>query len=192
MTFPWRLAAISQWRVRLLLKAVRAGTVNSMRWGRALENRRLKVENRTYQTNLESLVEARTDQLQTAMTDLERSYDITLQAWAMRSPQRTARRGPFKAGYGLYHGHCPRHGPTARADRRDRPRSVPARYWQEAFRIAFCSSRESSTTTKGLIMREHCYSRLSNAQEDSLPRRSLRDCLLSPGNISMDPAIRGA
>jgi putative nucleotidyltransferase with HDIG domain len=48
--------------------------------GRALENRRLKMENRTYQTNLESLVEARTDQLQTAMANLERSYDITLEA----------------------------------------------------------------------------------------------------------------
>src|ERR1700732_1464876 len=48
--------------------------------GRALENRRLKLENRTYQTNLESLVEARTDQLQTAMTNLARSYDITLEA----------------------------------------------------------------------------------------------------------------
>ena len=47
---------------------------------RALENRRLKVENRIYQTNLESLVEARTDQLQAAVKELERSYDITLQA----------------------------------------------------------------------------------------------------------------
>jgi putative nucleotidyltransferase with HDIG domain len=47
---------------------------------RALENRRLKLENRTYQTNLESLVEARTAQLQEALRDLERSYDITLQA----------------------------------------------------------------------------------------------------------------
>jgi len=47
---------------------------------RALENRRLKVENRNYQTNLESLVKARTDQLQVALRDLERSYDITLQA----------------------------------------------------------------------------------------------------------------
>jgi len=45
-----------------------------------LENRRLKVENRTYQTNLESLVKARTDQLQAAMSSLERSYDITLEA----------------------------------------------------------------------------------------------------------------
>src|SRR5437763_4850014 len=47
---------------------------------RALENRRLKIENRAYQTNLESLVKARTDQLYRAMSDLERSYDITLEA----------------------------------------------------------------------------------------------------------------
>ena len=45
-----------------------------------MENRRLKVENRTYQTNLESLVKARTDQLQAAMSGLERSYDMTLEA----------------------------------------------------------------------------------------------------------------
>jgi putative nucleotidyltransferase with HDIG domain len=47
---------------------------------RALENRRLKIENRKYQTELESLVEARTGQLQVALKELERSYDITLQA----------------------------------------------------------------------------------------------------------------
>jgi putative nucleotidyltransferase with HDIG domain len=47
---------------------------------RALENRRLKMENRAYQTNLESLVSARTEQLRKAMSDLERSYDITLEA----------------------------------------------------------------------------------------------------------------
>ncbi|ABF41499.1 response regulator receiver modulated metal dependent phosphohydrolase [Candidatus Koribacter versatilis Ellin345] len=47
---------------------------------RALENRRLKLENRAYQTNLESLVSARTEQLRQAMADLERSYDITLEA----------------------------------------------------------------------------------------------------------------
>jgi putative nucleotidyltransferase with HDIG domain len=47
---------------------------------RALENRRLKLENRAYQTNLEALVSARTEQLRQAMTDLERSYDITLEA----------------------------------------------------------------------------------------------------------------
>src|SRR3954454_12243087 len=47
---------------------------------RALENRRLKMENRAYQTNLESLVANRTEQLRQAMGDLERSYDITLEA----------------------------------------------------------------------------------------------------------------
>ena len=46
---------------------------------RALENRRLKVENRMYQTNLESLVRARTDQLQAAIEELKRSYDVTLE-----------------------------------------------------------------------------------------------------------------
>ena len=47
---------------------------------RALENRRLKLENRAYQTNLEALVAARTEQLRKAMGTLERSYDITLEA----------------------------------------------------------------------------------------------------------------
>src|ERR1700745_784114 len=47
---------------------------------RALENRRLKQENRAYQTGLESLVAARTEQLRKALVDLERSYDITLEA----------------------------------------------------------------------------------------------------------------
>src|ERR1700689_1469376 len=48
--------------------------------GRALENRRLKVENRTYQTELETLVKARTKELQAAVAELKRSYDITLEA----------------------------------------------------------------------------------------------------------------
>jgi putative nucleotidyltransferase with HDIG domain len=47
---------------------------------RALENRRLKLENRSYQTNLEALVTARTEQLRQAVSTLERSYDITLEA----------------------------------------------------------------------------------------------------------------
>ena len=47
---------------------------------RALENRRLKLENRAYQTNLEALVTARTEQLRQAISSLEKSYDITLEA----------------------------------------------------------------------------------------------------------------
>jgi putative nucleotidyltransferase with HDIG domain len=47
---------------------------------RALENRRLKRENDAYRTNLEALVAARTQQWKTALSDLEKSYDITLEA----------------------------------------------------------------------------------------------------------------
>ena len=47
---------------------------------RALENRRLKLENRRYQTSLESLVAERTAHLRKVMVELERSYDITLEA----------------------------------------------------------------------------------------------------------------
>lgn len=47
---------------------------------RALEKRRLQRENDAYRTNLEALVTARTQQWKTALADLERSYDITLEA----------------------------------------------------------------------------------------------------------------
>ncbi len=73
------LAAIRNGAYDYLLKPFeREQLLNAV--GRALENRRLKVENRTYQTNLEALVKARTDQLQAALVELERSYDITLEA----------------------------------------------------------------------------------------------------------------
>ena len=73
------LAAIRNGAYDYLLKPFeREQLLNTV--SRALENRRLKVENRIYQTNLESLVKARTDQLQAAIANLERSYDITLEA----------------------------------------------------------------------------------------------------------------
>src|SRR5579862_7755931 len=46
---------------------------------RALENRRLKRENDAYRTNLEALVAARTQQWKTALSNLEKSYDTTLE-----------------------------------------------------------------------------------------------------------------
>lgn len=73
------LAAIRNGAYDYLLKPFeREQLLNTV--SRALENRRLKVENRNYQANLESLVEARTNQLQSALRDLERSYDMTLEA----------------------------------------------------------------------------------------------------------------
>jgi putative nucleotidyltransferase with HDIG domain len=47
---------------------------------RALEHRRLLVENQNYQRNLERLVEDRTAQLKGALDQLEQSYDDTLEA----------------------------------------------------------------------------------------------------------------
>jgi putative nucleotidyltransferase with HDIG domain len=47
---------------------------------RALENRRLKRENDAYRTNLEALVADRTQKLNTALSSLKESYDITLEA----------------------------------------------------------------------------------------------------------------
>jgi putative nucleotidyltransferase with HDIG domain len=47
---------------------------------RALERRRLILENKTYQSDLERLVAERTQQLSIALQDLEQSYDYTLEA----------------------------------------------------------------------------------------------------------------
>jgi putative nucleotidyltransferase with HDIG domain len=47
---------------------------------RALEHRRLVLENRHYQRNLEKLVDERTAQLTKALVQLEQSYDYTLEA----------------------------------------------------------------------------------------------------------------
>jgi putative nucleotidyltransferase with HDIG domain len=44
------------------------------------ENRGLKQENDAYRTNLEAMVASRTQQWKGALSDLERSYDITLEA----------------------------------------------------------------------------------------------------------------
>ena len=107
------LAAIRNGAYDYLLKPFeREQLLNAV--GRSLENRRLKVENRTYQTNLESLVEARTDQLQTAMTDLERSYDITLQALGdaldlkdRETEGHSKRVTAFTMAHRARHGICP-------------------------------------------------------------------------------------
>lgn len=47
---------------------------------RALEYRRLALANAQHHQNMERLVQARTDMLHKALVDLERSYDITLEA----------------------------------------------------------------------------------------------------------------
>jgi putative nucleotidyltransferase with HDIG domain len=69
------LAAIRNGAYDYLLKPFeREQLLNTV--SRALENRKLKVENRNYQTNLESLVRARTEQLQTALEALGDALDL--------------------------------------------------------------------------------------------------------------------
>jgi putative nucleotidyltransferase with HDIG domain len=77
--------------ISIALEAIRAGAYDyilkpfekdqlylSVR--RALEHRRLILENRFYQRDLERLVAERTQQLSLALRDLEQSYDYTLEA----------------------------------------------------------------------------------------------------------------
>ena len=77
--------------IAIALEAIRAGAYDyilkpfekdqlhlSVR--RALEHRRLVIENKTYQSDLEHLVAERTQQLSIALQELEQSYDYTLEA----------------------------------------------------------------------------------------------------------------
>src|SRR6204780_73810 len=77
--------------ISIALEAIRAGAYDyilkpfekdqlHMSVGRALEHRRLVLENLTYQSDLEHLVAERTQQLSIALQDLEQSYDYTLEA----------------------------------------------------------------------------------------------------------------
>lgn len=77
--------------ISIALEAIRAGAYDYilkpfekdqiyMSVSRAIEHRRLVQENRSYQTDLEHLVAERTQQLSTALQDLEESYDYTLEA----------------------------------------------------------------------------------------------------------------
>ncbi len=73
------LAAIRNGAYDYLLKPFEREQLLAM-VSRALETRRLRQENVAYQTKLESLVAGRTEMLCKALSDLERSYDITLEA----------------------------------------------------------------------------------------------------------------
>ena len=71
---------------------------------RALEHSRLKRENDAYRTNLEALVAARTQQWKTALTRLEKSYDITLAALGdALDAERQRDRVPLPTSHGIHH-----------------------------------------------------------------------------------------
>ena len=160
---------------------------------RALENRRLKVENRTYQTNLESLVKARTDQLQAAMVrsgTLLRHHPAG--AGRRARLERSRDRRPLQARNRFHHGDRPRHGLAPGADRRHRPRRLPARHRQDGDSRQDSEQARKTDSDEMAIMREHCLSRISDGQEDSVPRRSLQKSSTPTRSASTAPDIRVA
>ena len=99
---------------------------------RALEKRRLQRENDAYRTNLEALVAARTQQWKTALANLEKSYDVTLEALGdALDAQRRRDRRPLQTRHRLHHRHCPKNGSAQGRDQRHCPRRVFARHRQD-------------------------------------------------------------
>src|SRR6201997_1504952 len=125
--------------------------------GRALQHRRLIMENRTYQRNLEQLVEERTAQLTGAIAQLEQSYDDTLEALGSALDLKDAET----------EGHCPR--VTAFCISIAKTMPVPDTYLPILARAAFLHDIGKMAIPDGIlrkpgpltedekqIMRKHC------------------------------------
>ncbi len=125
--------------------------------GRALEHRRLITENRSYQRNLEQLVEERTAKLAGAIAQLEQSYDDTLEALGSALDLKDAET----------EGHCQR--VTAFCIAIAKAMAVPANYLQVLARAAFLHDIGKMAIPDGIllkpgplndnekqIMRKHC------------------------------------
>ena len=152
------LAAIRNGAYDYLLKPFeREPLLNTVR--RALENRRLKLENRAYQTNLEALVAQRTEQLRDAMKDLERSYDITLEALGDALDLKDAETEGHSKRVTAYTIAIARaDGRSARTDGHHRAWRLPARHRQDGdSRRYSLEARSPDARSKSPIMREHCY-----------------------------------
>jgi putative nucleotidyltransferase with HDIG domain len=124
---------------------------------RALQHRRLVLENRSYQRNLEVAVEERTAQLSGALTQLEKSYDDTLEALGSALDLRDAET----------EGHCQR--VTAFTISIANAMEVPAEYLPVLARAAFLHDIGKMAIPDGIlrkpgplddaektIMRTHC------------------------------------
>jgi putative nucleotidyltransferase with HDIG domain len=125
--------------------------------GRALQHRRLVMENRTYQRSLEQLVEERTAQLTAKNAQLEQSYDDTLEALGSALDLKDAET----------EGHCQR--VTAFCISVARAMSVPDPYLPILARAAFLHDIGKMAIPDGIlrkpgpltddekqIMRTHC------------------------------------
>ena len=160
---------------------------------RALENRRLKIENRAYQTNLETLVEARTQQLNNTMRNLERSYDITLEALGDALDLKDAETEGHSKRVTAFTIAIAKHMGLGDKDIRVIARGAFLHdIGKMAIPDAILRKPGALNTEEIAIMREHCYRGYQMAEENSLPRRGFRRRLRSPGKITMEPATRAA
>src|ERR1700675_2027123 len=125
--------------------------------GRALQHRRLVIENRNYQRDLEQKVEERTAQLISKHAELERSYDDTLEALGSALDLKDAET----------EGHCQR--VTAFTISIAKPMPVPNHYLAILARAAFLHDIGKMAIPDGIlrkpgpltddekqIMRKHC------------------------------------
>jgi putative nucleotidyltransferase with HDIG domain len=125
--------------------------------GRALQHRRLVIENRSYQRSLEQQVEERTAQLTSAIEQLEQSYDDTLEALGSALDLKDAET----------EGHCQRVTAFCISIAKEMP--VPGPYLAVLARAAFLHDIGKMAIPDGIlrkpgplnddekqIMRKHC------------------------------------
>src|SRR5467141_1225515 len=112
--------------------------------GRALQHRRLIIENRNYQRNLEQLVELRTAELTAKHVELEQSYDDTLEALGSALDLKDAET----------EGHCQR--VTAFCISIAKTMPVPDPYLPVLARAAFLHEPGPLDDAEKRKMREHC------------------------------------
>jgi putative nucleotidyltransferase with HDIG domain len=125
--------------------------------GRALQHRRLVIENRSYQRSLEQQVEERTAQLTNAIEQLEQSYDDTLEALGSALDLKDAET----------EGHCQRVTAFCISIAKEMP--VPGPYLAVLARAAFLHDIGKMAIPDGIlrkpgplnddekqIMRKHC------------------------------------
>ena len=145
---------------------------------RALEYRALVEQNNVYRTHLEELVAARTEMLNSAIGDLERSYDITLEALGDALDLKdTETEGHSRrvTAYTIALARAMQLPPQE--IRNDRPRRVSARHGQDGD-----SGRDPAEAGAADPRRAEHHARalragLPDAAQDSLPARSGGDRL---------------
>ena len=126
---------------------------------RALEHRRLLLENRNYQRNLEKLVDEQTAKIRGTLQQLESSYDDTLEALGGALDLKDAEtEGHWQARDRIHFGDCegPECGPGAASRRLPvAPFFTTSRQkWPSP--IKFCRKPGPLTPEEQEIMRTHC------------------------------------